>query len=73
VQIYDRLERGEATAGDIDTLPAISDSMLGKSFCGLGDAAASPVISSVRHFRDEYVAHYANRGCPFSRQPALAA
>jgi len=73
VQIYDRLERGDATMGDIDTLLAISDSMLGKSFCGLGDGAASPVISSIQHFRDEYVAHYENHGCPFSRQPALAA
>lgn len=64
VQIYDRLEAGRATAADIDKLGDIADMILGKSFCALGDGAASPILSSLRHFRDEYLAHL-DGGCPF--------
>ncbi|MGN7780234.1 NADH-quinone oxidoreductase subunit NuoF [Mycolicibacterium sp. 22603] len=63
-QIYERLETGRATAADIDTLLDISDAILGKSFCALGDGAASPIISSIKYFRDEYLAHLGS-GCPF--------
>jgi NADH-quinone oxidoreductase subunit F len=73
VQIYDRLERGGATATDLDTLLDVSENILGRSFCGLGDAATSPVTSSIKYFRDEYLAHYEYGGCPFRKAPALAA
>ncbi|HMT50430.1 NADH-quinone oxidoreductase subunit NuoF [Dietzia sp. UBA5065] len=64
VQIMRRLEDGTATEGDLDRLLDISDAILGKSFCALGDAAATPVISSIALFRDEYLAHVPD-GCPF--------
>ncbi len=67
VQIYDRLERGEASEQDIDTLLDLSENILGRSFCALGDGAVSPVTSSIKYFRDEYVAHYEGGGCPFGR------
>jgi NADH-quinone oxidoreductase subunit F len=63
-QIYERLETGQGTEGDIQKLLDISDTIFGKSFCALGDGAASPIISSVRFFRDEYLAHL-DGGCPF--------
>jgi NADH-quinone oxidoreductase subunit F len=63
-QLYARLESGDADAADIDKLLDISDAIFGKSFCALGDGAASPIISSVKYFRDEYLAHL-NGGCPF--------
>ena len=63
-QIYERLETGQAGPEDIDTLLDISDAILGKSFCALGDGAASPIISSIKYFRDEYLAHLGS-GCPF--------
>jgi len=63
-QIYARLEEGGASEADVDKLLDISDSILGKSFCALGDGAASPILSSVKHFRDEYLAHL-DGGCPF--------
>ncbi len=56
-QIYERLETGAGTEDDIDKLLDISDNIFGKSFCALGDGAASPIISSIKYFRDEYVAH----------------
>ena len=63
-QIYERLETGHASREDIDTLLDIADAILGKSFCALGDGAASPIISSIKYFRDEYLAHLGS-GCPF--------
>ena len=63
-QIYERLETGRGTDEDIDKLLDISDTIFGKSFCALGDGAASPIISSIKFFRDEYVAHL-DGGCPF--------
>jgi NADH-quinone oxidoreductase subunit F len=71
VQIYDRLERGEASAEDIDTLLDLSENILGRSFCALGDGATSPVTSSIQFFKDEYVAHYENGGCPFAQGRTL--
>jgi NADH-quinone oxidoreductase subunit F len=58
------LETGRGAAEDIDKLLDIADTILGKSFCALGDGAASPIISSIKYFRDEYEAHV-GRGCPF--------
>ena len=60
-QIYERLETGRGTEEDIDKLLDISDTILGKSFCALGDGAARPIISSIKYFRDEYEAHLARR------------
>ncbi|KAB7760477.1 NADH-quinone oxidoreductase subunit NuoF [Mycolicibacterium mucogenicum] len=68
-QIYARLENGQAQAADLDKLLDISDAILGKSFCALGDGAASPIMSSLKYFRDEYVAHL-NGGCPFDQHAA---
>lgn len=66
-QIYARLESGAGTRADLDKLLDISDIVLGKSFCALGDGAAMPIQSSLRYFRDEYEAHLdpASPGCPF--------
>ncbi|GAB3490823.1 NADH-quinone oxidoreductase subunit NuoF [Nocardiopsis coralliicola] len=65
VQVLDRLESGSGTEADVEKLLDICDNLLGRAFCALGDGAASPVMSSVKHFRDEYVAHMENKGCPF--------
>jgi NADH-quinone oxidoreductase subunit F len=74
VQIYDRLERGEATEADIETLLDLSDNIFGRSFCAFGDGAVSPVVSSIQYFRDEYVAHFEHGGCPFrTRRPLVGA
>ena len=65
VGIYERLENGQGTAEDLDTLLDLSDNILGRSFCALGDGATSSVSSSIKYFRDEYLAHVDNHGCPF--------
>ena len=65
VQILERLERGEGTDADLQKLLDIADNILGKSFCALGDGAASPIMSSIKYFRNEYLAHFEQGGCPF--------
>jgi NADH-quinone oxidoreductase subunit F len=71
-QIYRRLEEGHGEAEDLAKLGDISDAIFGKSFCALGDGAASPILSSLQHFRPEYEAHLAG-GCPFDPYAAMLA
>ncbi|MEV6655514.1 NADH-quinone oxidoreductase subunit NuoF [Nocardia fluminea] len=70
VQLLHRLEAGHGTEADLDKLADIADNINGKSFCALGDGAASPIFSSLKYFRDEYLAHQRLGGCPFD--PAAA-
>ncbi|WP_315772521.1 NADH-quinone oxidoreductase subunit NuoF [Rhodococcoides kroppenstedtii] len=65
VQILARMEEGTASEDDLQKLLDVADSILGKSFCALGDGAASPIVSSVRYFREEYLEHVRGGGCPF--------
>ncbi|TYQ13410.1 UNVERIFIED_ORG: NADH-quinone oxidoreductase subunit F [Gordonia westfalica J30] len=64
VQLLHRLEHEGGTAADLDTLSDVTNSIVGKSFCALGDGAGSPIVSSLQYFRDEYLAHL-DHGCPF--------
>lgn len=65
VQAMKDIETGKATEADLDKLLDLCDNILGRSFCALADGAVSPVSSSLKYFRDEYVAHITNKGCPF--------
>ncbi|WP_204163691.1 NADH-quinone oxidoreductase subunit NuoF [Nocardioides solisilvae] len=65
VQVLARLEKGQGTEADLDQLLDQCDNILGRSFCALADGAVSPVQSSIQYFRDEYVAHLTQGGCPF--------
>jgi len=56
-KILYRLEHGEGKMSDIDLLERISKNIEGNTICPLGDAAAWPVASAIRHFRDEFEAH----------------
>ena len=65
VQAMKDFETGKATEADLDKLLDLCDNIMGRSFCALADGAVSPVASSVKYFRDEYIAHINNKGCPF--------
>jgi len=65
VQILRRLEAGDGSEADLAKLLDICDNILGRSFCALGDGATSPITSSVQYFRDEYIRHFTEGGCPF--------
>jgi NADH-quinone oxidoreductase subunit F len=55
-QVLHRLEAGEGTQGDVDLLLEVAGNIFGRSFCALGDAAATPVTSAIKYFRSEFEA-----------------
>jgi NADH-quinone oxidoreductase subunit F len=65
VQVLARLEKGQGTEEDLEQLLDQCDNILGRSFCALGDGATSPVMSSIEYFREEYLEHFRQGGCPF--------
>jgi NADH-quinone oxidoreductase subunit F len=70
-QVYVQLETGAGTSEDLQRLVTIADTLNGKSFCALGDGAPSPILSSLKHFRDEYYAHVAAGGCTFDPHESM--
>jgi bidirectional [NiFe] hydrogenase diaphorase subunit len=59
-----RMTTGIATERDLTLLEQLADTVTRTSLCGLGQTAANPVVSTLRHFRDEYMAHIIERRCP---------
>ncbi|QQM67044.1 NADH-quinone oxidoreductase subunit NuoF [Actinomyces weissii] len=57
-QIMTRLEAGQGQAGDVEKLESIANNIAGRSFCALGDAAATPILSAIKRFRPEFEAGY---------------
>jgi NADH-quinone oxidoreductase subunit F len=72
VQVLERLEKGDGKPEDLDLLLDQCDNILGRSFCALGDGATSPITSSIKYFRDEYLAHLEQGGCPFDPAASTA-
>jgi NADH-quinone oxidoreductase subunit F len=62
-RILGKIERGEGEMRDLDLLLSISNNILGKTLCAFGDAAATPVLSTVKTFRAEYEAHIREGRC----------
>jgi NADH-quinone oxidoreductase subunit F len=58
-----RIERGEGQAKDLDLLFGVSNNIIGKTLCAFGDAAATPVLSTMKLFRHEYEAHVREGRC----------
>ncbi len=72
-----RLERGEGQSKDLDLLFGISNNIVGKTLCAFGDAAATPVLSTMKLFRAEYEAHVREGRCTLpadwrAKQPLFA-
>ena len=65
VQSMKDIETGKATEAELDKLLDLCDNIMGRSFCALADGAVSPIASSLKYFREEYVEHIRNKGCPF--------
>jgi NADH-quinone oxidoreductase subunit F len=63
-RILGKIERGEGAMRDVDLLLSISQNIMGKTLCAFGDAAATPVLSTVAQFRGEYEAHIREGRCP---------
>ena len=54
-QVLERMVHGQGTEADIDMLLDVCDNILGRSFCALGDGAASPITSAIKYFRQEFL------------------
>jgi len=67
-----RFHAGGGVEKDIDNIRYLSENMLGRTFCPLGDAAAMPTIAFVKKFRDEFEAHLDGKPCPFAHAEDLA-
>ena len=63
-EILDKITRGEGEMEDLDTLEELCNHVKANSLCGLGQTAPNPVLSTLRYFRDEYVAHIVDKRCP---------
>ena len=62
-KILQRIERGEGQMRDLDLLASISGNIAGKTLCAFGDAAVTPVLTTLKHFRHEYEAHIKEGRC----------
>jgi NADH:ubiquinone oxidoreductase subunit F (NADH-binding)/(2Fe-2S) ferredoxin/Pyruvate/2-oxoacid:ferredoxin oxidoreductase delta subunit len=71
LEILDRITKGQGTLEDIENLERLAKLVQKSSLCGLGRAAPNPVISTLKHFRDEYEAHVVRGECPARKCTAL--
>jgi NADH-quinone oxidoreductase subunit F len=62
-RILRKIERGEGEARDLDLLSSVSANIAGKTLCAFGDAAVTPVLTTLKHFRHEYEAHISEGRC----------
>ena len=63
-RILERIEHGEGTMEDLDTLLDIAENMTGKTICVLSDSCATPVASGIKKWRNEFEAHIKQKRCP---------
>ena len=66
-RLYEMLEKitnGEGTLEDLDRMEELCYYIKNNSLCGLGQTAPNPVLSTLRYFRDEYIAHVVEKRCP---------
>jgi len=64
LDILERITQGEGELEDLDKLESVSEMVRACSLCGLGKNATNPVVSTLKYFRDEYVAHIVDKKCP---------
>ncbi len=64
LEILTKITEGKATMDDLTQLEELSQTIKNGSLCGLGQTSANPVISTLTHFRDEYIAHIVDKKCP---------
>jgi NADH-quinone oxidoreductase subunit F len=62
-RVVHRIEHGQGKPEDLDLLDDVANKIMGRTICALGDAAAMPVASFVKHFRDEFAYHVEHRKC----------
>lgn len=71
LEILERIVSGKGTISDLDMLEELADTISSTALCGLGKSAASPVVSTLKYFRSEYIAHVVEKRCPTHNCKAL--
>jgi len=71
LEILQRITEGEGAEGDIGKLEELAHQIKTNSLCGLGQTAPNPVLTTIRYFKDEYVAHIRDKKCPTRQCKAL--
>ena len=64
LEILEKITKGNGTLQDLADLEDLSEAVKANSLCGLGQTAANPVLSTMRQFKDEYIAHVVDKKCP---------
>ena len=64
LEILEKITKGQATMEDLDKMEELCYHLQSSSLCALGQTAPNPVLSTLRYFRDEYIAHIVDKKCP---------
>ena len=64
LEILEKITSGKGELEDLDKLETLAESIKTSALCGLGQTAPNPVLSTMKYFRDEYVAHVVDKKCP---------
>lgn len=64
LEILEKITQGKGEEADIEKLEHLAESIKKSALCGLGQTAPNPVLSTLRYFRDEYIAHVRDKKCP---------
>ena len=64
LELLNKISDGKATMEDLDKIEELAAYMKQNALCALGQTAANPVLSTIKNFRDEYVAHIVDKKCP---------
>ena len=71
LEILEKIVAGKGTEEDINLLEEIANTVSKTALCGLGKSAANPVLSTLKYFREEYIAHVRDKKCPAGQCTAL--
>ena len=72
LEILNKITEGNGTMEDLENLEHLANVIKKGSLCGLGQTAPNPVLSTIKYFRDEYIAHIIDKKCPAGECKALA-
>lgn len=64
LELLEKITKGQATMEDLDLLECLCEHIQANSLCALGQTAPNPVVSTLKYFRDEYIAHIVDKKCP---------
>ena len=64
LEILEKISKGNGELEDLDRLEELAKYIQANALCGLGQTAPNPILSTIEHFRDEYIAHIVDKRCP---------